>query len=75
MNDEEKKAIKVLKDLRKSFKASTKYITSYTLASGKEYAGEEIVNILKTLLNLIEKQEKEIKRLKEYEYMYKDLYY
>lgn len=64
MTDEEKKAIEVLKDLRKSFKASKKYITSYTLVSGKEYAGEEIVNILKTLLNLIEKQQKEIEQYK-----------
>lgn len=53
MSEEEKKAIKWLKelyDIEKDFNSS---------------AGKEESNIIKTLLNLIEKQRKEIKELKE----------
>lgn len=60
MTDEEKKAIEYFENELK-----VHWIESNFTISDRQN--------LRILLNLIEKQQKEIERLKEYEYMYKDL--
>lgn len=60
MTETEKSAIKILKDLKKSFKQSSKYKSTYTLASGNEYTAEVMENILSIILTLIEKQQIEL---------------
>lgn len=65
MTDDEKNAIEELKEeLNKPLEFPEDKFDTFVLYNIKK---------AKVILNLIEKQEKEIERLKEYEYMYKDL--
>ena len=63
MSEEEKEAIVELKHFSN--------ITAYW--KQEEYTNSQIDSYIKIVLNLIEKQQKEIEALKEYKHMYEDL--
>ena len=62
LSDEERKAIEILKDLKKTFGIRRNYMITYTLKSGIEYKQDELVNGLEYILNLINKYEKAIQK-------------
>lgn len=71
MSEEEKKAIKVIKHRIGRLKCELEIENEYKDDEPRIFYLMEQINSSEKILNLVEKQQKEIERLKEYEGMFK----